>query len=110
MASTALGYAVICLFAVLLVVGVCAAPFVTIFVIQPIGAVPEGRTILITRLKTLQSIDSADAWCERQKRGVTLLCRGAVMARLGDQATILARFPYSEILYKVSTGGKTYDR
>jgi hypothetical protein len=93
-----------------LAVGVVAAQFVTIFVIQPIGAVPEGRTVIITRLNTMQFIDSADAWCERQAGGVNLLCRGAVMARVVNQAIILARLPYSETLYKISTDGKSYDR
>jgi hypothetical protein len=32
------------------------------------------------------------------------------MGRAADRATILARLPYSETLYKISTGGKTYDR
>jgi hypothetical protein len=86
------------------------AQFVTIFVIQPIGALPEGRTIIITRLNTMHFIDSADAWCERQKGGVSLLCRGLVMAQVAKQATILVRLPYSEALYKISTNGKTYDR
>jgi hypothetical protein len=54
-------------------------------------------------------IDSADAWCERRFGGVKL-CRAAVMGRAADRATILARLPYSETLYKISTSGKTYDR
>ena len=37
-----------------------------IFVVQPIGAVPEGRTVVIWRLNTMKFVDSADAWCERQ--------------------------------------------
>jgi hypothetical protein len=95
---------------ILLAVGICAAQFVTVFVIQPIGAVPEGRTLVITRLNTMHFIDSADAWCERQTGQVNLLCRGIVMARVADQATILVGLPYSETLYEISTGGETYDR
>ncbi len=94
----------------LLVVGTIASQFVTIFVIQPIGAVPEGRTVIITRLNTMNFIDSADAWCERNIGSVNLLCRGAVMARVANQTTILMRLPYSSILYEISTNGKTYDR
>lgn len=77
--------------------------FVTIFVIQPIGALPEGRTIIITRLNTMHFIDSSDAWCERKMGGVNLLCRGLVTAQVAKESTILFRLPYSEVLYEVST-------
>ena len=73
-------------------------------------ALPEGKTLIIPRLTTMHFIDSADAWCERPMGGVNLLCRAAVMARVAEKATILARLPYSSSLYAVSTGGKTYDR
>jgi hypothetical protein len=86
------------------------AQFITLFVIQPIGAIPEGRTIIITRLTTMHFIDSADALCERKMGGVNLLCRGLVTAKVVNEATILARLPYSGALYEISTGGKTYDR
>ena len=82
----------------------------TFFVVQPIGAVPEGRTLIISRLTNVNLVDSADGICERQMGGVSLLCRGAVIARVGNTATIYARFPYSETLYRISTGGRTYDR
>jgi len=94
----------------LLAASVIAAQFVIIFVIQPISAVPEGRTVIITRLNTMNFIDSADAWCERNIGSVNLLCRGAVMARVANQTTILMRLPYSSILYEISTNGKTYDQ
>jgi hypothetical protein len=55
-------------------------------------------------------IDSADAWCVRKNGGVNLLYRGAVMGAVGTKPTILARLPYSAILYGISTGGKTFDR
>jgi hypothetical protein len=90
--------------------GIAAAQFVTVFVIQPIGAVPEGRTLIITRLNTMHFIDSADGWCERKVGRVNLLCRAAVMGRVADQATILVRLPYSETLYRISTNGNTYER
>jgi hypothetical protein len=89
---------------------VVAAQFITIFVVQPIGAVPEGRTLIITRLTTMNFIDSADAWCVRKNGGVNLLCRGAVMSAVGTKTTILGRLPYSATLYGISTGGATYDR
>ena len=48
---------------------------ITIFVIPPIGAVPEGKTIIITRLNKTEFIDSPDGMCERIQGGVSLLCR-----------------------------------
>lgn len=82
----------------------------SIFVVQPIGALPEGRTIVITRLTNVRFIDSADAVCEREMGGVSLLCRGAVMGQVAEEATILARLPYMDWLYLMSTGGARYDR
>lgn len=82
----------------------------TIFVIQPIGAVPEGRTLVIWRMGNLKFIDSADAACERQMGGVSLLCRGGMLAGVANNADVIIRLPYSETLYLLSTGGANYDR
>lgn len=82
----------------------------TFFIVQPIGVVPEGHTVIIWRLNTMKFIDSADAWCERQIGNVNLLCRGAILAKLGNEDIIIARLPYSESLYLWSTGGRIYSR
>lgn len=82
----------------------------TIFVIPPIGALPEGKTVIITRLNKTEFIDSPDAMCERIQGGVSLLCRGMAMSAVVNNATILARLPYSAWLYGISTGGKSYGR
>jgi len=81
---------------------------VTFFVIQPIGAVPEGRTLIILRMNKTKLIDNADAMCNREMGGVSLLCRGMMMAAIAEKGTILARLPYSEPLYNISTNRKTY--
>jgi len=83
---------------------------ITIFVVAPIGAVPEGRTIVILRLNKTEFIDSADAMCERLEVGVSLLCRGMMMAAVVNKGRILFRLPYSESLYLMSTRGKVYGR
>lgn len=83
---------------------------ITFFVVQPIGTVPEGRTLVILRMNKTKFIDSADAMCEREMGSVSLLCRGMMMAAIANKGTILVRLPYSDFLYKISTDGKTYGR
>lgn len=92
--------------------GLCIVVYtqITVFVIPPIGALPEGKTIIIVRLTNTEFIDSPDSICERIQGGVSLLCRGMVLATVGNHATILGRLPYSALLYEVSTGGKRYGR
>jgi len=96
------------LLVLLLVVGIIFYTQFTIFVVQPIGAVPEGRTLIISRLNGTEFVDSADAMCVRMQGGVSLFCRGMTMAAVAKSATIYSRLPYSETLYLISTGGKTY--
>lgn len=95
---------------ILVVTTVVCYTQLTLFVIPPIGAIPEGQTTIIMRLNKTKFIDSPDAMCERMQGGVSLLCRGMTLAAVGKNATILGRFPYSAWLYSISTGGKTYDR
>lgn len=83
---------------------------ITLFVVPPIGAVPEGRTVVMLRLNKTEFIDSPDAMCERIQGGVSLLCRGMVMGAVVKNTTILFRLPYLDWLYLASTGGKRYDR
>ncbi|MDR8523398.1 hypothetical protein [Shewanella fidelis] len=83
---------------------------VTFFVVQPIGAVPEGKTLLMLRINKTKFIDSADAICAREMDGVSLMCRGITMATVVKKGTILMRLPYSEFLYDISTEGKEYSR
>lgn len=64
--------AVIALGVVVAVLAVMASQ-VTIFVIQPLGAIPEGRTLVMSRRVGTKFIDSADAMCLRIQDGVSLL-------------------------------------
>ena len=82
----------------------------TFFVIQPIGAVPEGRTLVIWRTGKLKFIESADGLCGREAKGVSLLCRMAALGAVAQNSTILMRLPYSETLYLISTDGRTYEK
>ncbi len=70
----------------------------SIFVIPPIGALPEGGTLIIGRLANVNFVDSADGICEREMGGVSLLCRAAVLGKIGSVATIYVHLPYSKTL------------
>lgn len=82
---------------------------ITLFVIQPIGAVPEGKTLVIPRAGEMNFIESADAICERKTGGVSILCRGMALAQIA-KSQIYMRLPYSETLYLISTDGKSYSK
>lgn len=91
------------------VLGMLAYTQLTIFVVPPIGALPEGRTVIILKLNKTEFIDSPDAMCERIQGGVSLVCRGVILGAVAEKSTILMRLPYSSLLYEISTGGKTYE-
>ena len=94
----------------LVVVSLIAYTQLTIFVVSPIGALPEGKTLVILRLNKGEFIDSADAMCERLQGGVNLICRGLILGAVAKKTKILLRLPYSETLYLISTSGTTYSK
>jgi hypothetical protein len=69
-----------------------------IFVIQPIGAIPNGVTAVVVGVRGVNFVDSPDAVCARLGQP-NLLCRGAAAARVADQGKVLLRLPFSETLY-----------
>ena len=84
-----------------------------LFIVQPIGAVPEGATVVYVRSGTaLPFVTSADGILLEQGGGVSLLGRGIVLGRMGqfiaDRKVMV--FPYSQFLYEASTGGIVFDR
>jgi hypothetical protein len=83
-----------------------------IFVIQPIGAIPEGKTMIYWKvgMPNMPFIASADGILEEQGQGVSLLGRGLVLAGLVKplKEKEIISFGYSESLYLISTGGKEY--
>ena len=83
---------------------------ITIFVVQPIGAVPDGKTLVIWKLNKMNFIDRADGMCEREMGGVSLFCRGAMLSTVTTYSKILLRLPYSETLYSISTNGSKYSK
>ena len=75
---------------------------ITLFVVQPIGAVPEGVTLIISRMNKTKFIDNADAMCRRELGYVNLICRATALGAVANNADIHARLPYSELLYELS--------
>jgi len=81
------------------------------FVIQPIGALPEGATVWYWRYNSgLPFIFSADSLLVDKPGGVSLLGRGFVLATLVEPITQvkIAILPYSKTLYLISTGGREF--
>ena len=87
--------------------------FYGIFVIQPIGAIPDGVTIVYWRSGlNLPFVASADGLLEASGEGVSLLGRGILLGDLADpiKKREIFRIGYSETLYLWSTGGKKYEK
>ncbi|MBT4362357.1 MAG: hypothetical protein HOD11_15465 [Candidatus Marinimicrobia bacterium] len=93
---------------VIVVILIIISTQITLFVIQPIGALPEGKTLVILRLNKTNFIDSADAMCERTAGKVSLLGRSMMLSAVMENSVVLLRLPYSEFLYLKSTGGAKY--
>jgi hypothetical protein len=87
--------------------------FCGVFVIQPIGALPEGATILYWRNGlNLPFIASADGILGESEAGVSLLGRAVVIAGVAEpiMERKIVKLGYSETLYLWSTGGRTYEK
>ena len=81
--------------------------------IQPIGAIPDGATIVYWRSGLdIPFVASADGLLDDSGAGVSLLGRGLILAKLADpiMKREIIRFRYSETLYLRSTGGKKYEK
>lgn len=99
------------IFSVIVVIGIIIGlTQITFFVTQPIGLVPTGKTLVILKLNKTKFIDSADAMCQREMGGVSLLCRMSMLSLITQNSKILLRLPYSETLYKISTDGREYSK
>lgn len=103
------------LYSLLVLIGLLAIIFFTIgfFVIQPIGAIPEGKTIVFWRVgSNMPFISSADGLLLEADQSVTLIGRGVILGAVADimEGRIIIRLPYMDFLYKISTGGKEFSR
>lgn len=79
------------------------------YTVQPIGALPQGATLVIWRASGEPFFNSPDAVCLKVLGSVSLLCRGSAMS-LAPVDRIILRLPYIEWAYLMSTGGRTFDR
>jgi hypothetical protein len=84
-----------------------------IVVVQPIGAIPDGTTLIYFRTGTgLPFLTSPDGLLLDNGSEVSLLGRAvsaAAIVKLTDGRRIV-NLPYSRQLYLWSTGGKDFDR
>jgi hypothetical protein len=83
-----------------------------VFTIQPIGALPEGITIIYhSRNPNMPFFSSPDGLCLEIQGSVTLLCRLAGLSALEElNDRIVLRLPYSHWAYLRSTGGKEFEQ
>ena len=96
---------------VLLGTGAFVYTQLTIFAIPPIGALPQGATLVLWRGDAnLEFIDSPDGFCVRHNDRVNLLCRGVVLVAIEEHTERLVRLPYMDFVYLWSTGGARYQR
>jgi hypothetical protein len=93
---------------VMLVGGIAFRIFCGFYTIQPIGALPEGRTLVVWRAAQEPFFNSPDAMCLDRMGGVSLMCR---MIAMGQAPTdrIVVRLPYIKSAYFASTGGRTFE-
>jgi hypothetical protein len=79
------------------------------YTVQPIGALPEGITLLIWRHGGEPFFNSPDAVCLQRLGSVSLLCRATAFGA-APVDRIIAKLGYWEFAYLQSTGGLTFDR
>ncbi len=87
--------------------------FTGLYIVQPIGALPEGVTIWYFRSGTnLPFITSPDGFLLQNQGSVSLLSRAVVFGTLTKIVLDrkIARFPYMKSLYLISTDGKDFEK
>jgi hypothetical protein len=79
-----------------------------LYTIQPIGALPEGVTLVAWRLPGEPAFNSPDAMCLKAQGYVSLICRLAAVGK-APLDRIIVRLPYMEWAYLLSTGGQRFE-
>lgn len=83
--------------------------FCGLYSIQPIGALPEGKTLIVWREGDEPFFNSPDSTCLRRVGHVSLMCRAMAMGE-GPRDRIVLRLPYQSWAYSLSTDGQEFDR
>ncbi|MBC8946968.1 hypothetical protein [Xenorhabdus indica] len=83
---------------------------ITIFAVQPIGALPDGATVVMWKKDGMRFFESPDGMCIQKTGGVSLLCRMAALGNGIDKDEIIFRLPYIEYVYLQSTDGRRFGR
>ncbi len=83
-----------------------------VFTVQPIGALPEGATVIYhSRNPEMPFFSSPDGLCLEIQGSVTLLCRAAGLGAVDELADrIVIRLPYVHFAYLQSTGGAEFEQ
>lgn len=83
-----------------------------VFTVQPIGALPDGVTLLYhSRNPEMPFFASPDGLCLEIQGSVSLLCRMAGLSAVGELGDrILLRLPYQHWAYLRSTGGLEFEQ
>ena len=97
-------------YVVLLLVAGLIYTFTSVYSIQPIGALPNGATVIVWRTTGAPFFDSPDAMCLRLAHEVSLMCRAIALAKGPAVNYKIVSLPYMPWAYELSTGGKVYDR
>lgn len=94
---------------IILIIWILVKPGV--FTIQPIGALPDGITIIYhSRNSEMPFFSSPDGLCLQIQGSVSLLCRAVSLSALEELSDrILLRLPYSHWAYLRSTGGLEFE-
>lgn len=75
-----------------------------LYSLPPLGALPEGKTVLVWRAEGEPFFNSPDALCHERLGYVSLFCRGAALMQAPTDRIIL-RLPYQEWAFNLSVPG-----
>ena len=87
--------------------------FTGFFVVQPIGAIPEGVTIWYFRNDiNLPFISSPDGIILEKEGHVNLLGRAIILSSVMDslEGKRICNLPYQKWMYKISTKGQEFEK
>ena len=91
-----------------LILGAALWQLCGLYSVPPIGALPEGRTLVVWRGHGEPFFNSPDGVCLKRTGGVSLMCRGAALSQAPLDRIIL-RLPYLKFAYNASVGGRAID-